>query len=145
MNNRLQQFLELEQLTPARFADMMGVQRSNISHLLSGRNKPGYDFIQKFLNTFPNINAEWFLTGRGKPYKDSPSLPPRNQPIDPPTPKFEDNLFSQQKLEDLPDLHIEAEHQTRHESLPANEPPKNIRRITLFYSDGTFQEFFPPK
>ena len=43
MNRRLQQFLELEQLKPAQFADIMGIQRSNVSHILSGRNKPGFD------------------------------------------------------------------------------------------------------
>jgi len=49
MNRRLQQFLELEQLTPSRLADILGVQRSGLSHILSGRNKPGYEFIHKLL------------------------------------------------------------------------------------------------
>lgn len=70
MNNRLQQFLELEDLTPARLADILGVQRSGMSHILSGRNKPGFDFIHKLLIKFPNISADWFITGKGKPYKE---------------------------------------------------------------------------
>jgi Helix-turn-helix. len=48
MNNRLQQFLSLENLTPSALADKLGVQRSGLSHILSGRNKPGYDFIKKY-------------------------------------------------------------------------------------------------
>ncbi|MBR5857013.1 MAG: helix-turn-helix transcriptional regulator [Bacteroidales bacterium] len=78
MNNRLQQFLDLENLSPARLADMLGVQRSGVSHILSGRNKPGFDFIQKLLIKFPSLNAEWFLTGRGKPYKEmgNPTISP---------------------------------------------------------------------
>ncbi len=71
MNNRLQQFLTLENLTPARLADMLGIQRSGLSHILSGRNKPGYDFILKLCLKFPHLNANWFITGRGKPYLDS--------------------------------------------------------------------------
>ena len=71
MNTRLQQFLELENLTPARLADMLGVQRSGLSHILSGRNKPSYDFLTRILAKFPHINADWLLTGRGKAYKDS--------------------------------------------------------------------------
>lgn len=70
MNNRLQQFLDLENLSPARLADMLGVQRSGVSHILSGRNKPGFDFIQKLLTKFPALSADWFLTGKGKPYKE---------------------------------------------------------------------------
>ncbi len=70
MNNRLQQFLELENITPARLADTLGVQRSGLSHILSGRNKPGYEFLTKLLHKFPHINSEWLLMGKGKPYKD---------------------------------------------------------------------------
>ena len=70
MNNRLQQFLDLENLSPARLADLLGVQRSGVSHILSGRNKPGFDFIQKLLTKFPALSADWFLTGKGKPYKE---------------------------------------------------------------------------
>ena len=70
MNNRLQQFLELENITPARLADTLGVQRSGLSHILSGRNKPGYEFITKLLTKFPHINSEWLLLGKGKPYKE---------------------------------------------------------------------------
>ncbi len=70
MNNRLQQFLELENLTPARLADTLGVQRSGLSHILSGRNKPGFEFITKLLTKFPHINSEWLIMGNGKPYKE---------------------------------------------------------------------------
>ena len=70
MNSRLQQFLELENLTPARLADIMGIQRSGLSHILSGRNKPSYDFLHKLLIKFPHINGDWLMTGRGKAYND---------------------------------------------------------------------------
>src|SRR5574344_836187 len=72
MKSRLQQFLEVEQLSPAKLADIIGIQRSGLSHILSGRNKPGFDFIQKLLIKFPALNAEWLITGRGKIYKESP-------------------------------------------------------------------------
>ena len=71
MNNRLQQFLELENLTPARLADMLGIQRSGLSHILSGRNKPSCEFLTRILTKFPHINADWLMTGRGKAYRDS--------------------------------------------------------------------------
>ncbi len=71
MNQRLQQFLDLENITPARLSDILNVQRSSISHILNGRNKPSYDFIRRILSKFPALNADWLLTGRGKPYKEN--------------------------------------------------------------------------
>ncbi len=62
------QLLDLEQLTPSKFADMIGVQRSSISHVLSGRNKPSFDFLQKTLKAFPGLSAEWLVMGTGKMY-----------------------------------------------------------------------------
>ena len=76
MNTRLQQFLDLENLSPARLADIIGVQRSGLSHILSGRNKPSFDFIRRILVKFPRINADWLITGKGKPYKDFEQTPP---------------------------------------------------------------------
>ncbi len=70
MQNRLQQFLQAENITPARFADQIGIQRSGVSHILSGRNKPGFDFIEKMLRCYPSLNAEWIITGKGKMYKE---------------------------------------------------------------------------
>jgi len=62
------QLLDLEQLTPSKFADLIGVQRSSISHVLSGRNKPSFDFLQKTLKAFPGLSAEWLVMGTGKMY-----------------------------------------------------------------------------
>ncbi len=71
MNQRLQQFLDLENISPAKLSEILNVQRSNISHILNGRNKPSYDFICRMLSKFPSLNADWLLTGKGKPYKEN--------------------------------------------------------------------------
>lgn len=71
MNQRLQQFLDLENISPAKLSEILNVQRSNISHILNGRNKPSYDFICRMLSKFPTLNADWLLTGKGKPYKEN--------------------------------------------------------------------------
>lgn len=200
MNSRLQQFLDLENLTPARFADMMGLQRSGISHLLSGRNKPGYEFIKKFLKTFPHVNAEWFLLGAGKPFKfqqaegasaetttplsdqhsgsfphsASSSLPgvPTDELRSPVTSDFsaETSLFawdeggiratnenpanfsgplpgkthSSQGNQDITQQPEAVSNQkTATERIVRPIPQKKIGRITVFYTDGSFDEFFP--
>lgn len=76
MQERLQEILTNERLTPARFAELVGVQRSSVSHILSGRNKPSLDFLQKTLVNFEHINPDWLISGKG-PYKraKSPEAP----------------------------------------------------------------------
>jgi transcriptional regulator with XRE-family HTH domain len=65
MNNRIGLLLKVKDVTASRFAEMIGVQPSNISHILSGRNKPSLDFIIKVTETFPDISLEWLMFGRG--------------------------------------------------------------------------------
>jgi transcriptional regulator with XRE-family HTH domain len=68
MEDRLLKLLDTEQLTSAKFADAIGVQRSSVSHILSGRNKPSFDFLQKTLKAFPMLNADWLILGEGNMY-----------------------------------------------------------------------------
>lgn len=140
MNRRLQQFLELEQLSSSRLADTLGIQRSGISHILSGRNKPSFDFIYKFIQKFPQINAEWLITGKGKPYKDntSPSAPlfPEKSPESEQILPFEENE------ENIP---INNPKDNFIVSPADKEPQKRILRAVIFYSDGSFEDLFPDK
>jgi transcriptional regulator with XRE-family HTH domain len=64
MIDRFKTLLLQLKLSPSEFADKIGVQRSSVSHVLSGRNKPGLDFLEKILNTFPEIDANWLITGK---------------------------------------------------------------------------------
>jgi len=70
MKDRIRQIIDSEELTQSEFAQRVGVQRSNISHILSGRNKPSVDFLQKLLSNFTHINIDWILTGEGTMYKE---------------------------------------------------------------------------
>ncbi len=62
---RLEKILEYYGLTASAFADNVGVQRSSISHLLSGRNKPSLEFVLKVVTTYPEVNLYWLLNGKG--------------------------------------------------------------------------------
>lgn len=73
MNQRLQQFILSENISQSQFADSIGVARASISHILSGRNKPGFDFIVSMSKRYPNLNLEWLINGVGEMYKTSPS------------------------------------------------------------------------
>ena len=65
MHERLKNWMESEGLKSSALADSIGVNRATISHILSGRNKPSIDFLEKLLNTYPNINANWLISGIG--------------------------------------------------------------------------------
>ena len=72
MNSRLLQFLNAENITQAQFADSIGVTRASISHIISGRNKPSYEFISEMMKKYPRLNPEWLILGKGRMYNDRP-------------------------------------------------------------------------
>lgn len=70
IKERIQLIIKMNNLTSSAFADSLGVQRSNISHILSGRNKPSLDLLEKIILTFPRVNAHWLITGEVKKLED---------------------------------------------------------------------------
>lgn len=121
MNKRLQQFLAAENISQSKFAETLGVARAGVSHVLSGRNKPGFEFLDSLARNYPDLSLEWLISGRGKMYKDYRQTE---------TPQI---LDSQE-----PDLFSETEQPF--ENQPEGHNNRTIEKIVLFYSDGTYQE-----
>lgn len=69
MRERIAKIIASEGLNSSAFADLIGIQRSNISHILNGRNGPSLELLQKILNNFPQYNTDWLVMGRGEIYK----------------------------------------------------------------------------
>lgn len=76
MVDRIKQVMEHYEETPAGFAEKIGVNRSNITHLFSGRNQPSLDFAKKVLTAFPEVSTEWLIMGVGKMIKDPAEMVP---------------------------------------------------------------------
>jgi len=72
MKDRIKQYIEYKGISAGELAVALEVQRSNISHILNGRNKPGASFIEKLLVVFPDLNARWLLTGKGNMVEGTP-------------------------------------------------------------------------
>ncbi len=70
MKNRLRKLMKAEGLNSTRLAEILEIQASGISHIMSGRNKPSYDFIVKILSRFPSVNPEWLLLEKGPMYRE---------------------------------------------------------------------------
>jgi transcriptional regulator with XRE-family HTH domain len=136
MKERLLQFLNTYQITSTRLADRIGVQRSSISHILSGRNKPSYDFIYKLLEHYPEINPRWLILGAGAMYiKEQQASIPFDQ----------EKPASSSRESDI--KKTEAPQDTIKES-QEDEPPVErqdvpIERIVIFFSDHSFEEYHP--
>lgn len=90
MNQRIQQFLAAENISQSQFADTINVARATVSHIISGRNKPGFDFIESVSRHYPNLNIEWLITGKGKMYKIQDSA---MKPVTAPDDVYQDDLF----------------------------------------------------
>lgn len=149
MNQRLKQFLDMEGLSPARFAEELGIQRSGMSHLLAGRNKPSFEFIQKMMTAYPDLNYEWLILGKGRPYKSDRKMPettgqgaiPTEIPMDDTTPELD--LFSEdQDFETENPSAQPAENRIFAQSAGEGTAirPKKIARIIVFFNDGTYEE-----
>ncbi len=63
IQDRIKLIIKANKEAPSSFADNIGIKRSNLSHVLSGRNKPSLDFLSKIITSYPNVNASWLITG----------------------------------------------------------------------------------
>lgn len=117
-SKRLEKVIDYYGESASSFADKIGVQRSSISHILSGRNKPSLDFVMKVLTTYPEVELYWLLNGKGNFPSD------KNEPtIESPKPaatQFEEKVIAK-KL--------------------TSKSEKSIQRIVIFYNDGSFENF----
>lgn len=126
--NRLNRIMEFYDLSAASFADKIDVGRSSISHLLSGRNKPSLDFVMKIIKAFPEVELYWLLNGKGTFPKSSAQAVKEEKPAAPKR-AVEEDLFSSSSSIPEEALAGIASH------------GKNIEKIVIFYSDGTFEAY----
>jgi hypothetical protein len=67
--------MKTEGLSNSKFASILGIQRSNITHIVDGRNKPSLSFVEKLMTKFPRVNIEWLINGTGEMYKQNDASP----------------------------------------------------------------------
>lgn len=157
IKDRITHIISKEQLSASSFADSIGVQRSSISHILSGRNKPSLDFLQKIIKSYPKYSAEWLITGDGNPLKELKqstifdNLPSENTEISKKSLQDEDKVpyFKKAELKHIkadkpaPEVPKEPDVTDQNTSLKSFDKPDEIERIVIFYKDQSFKEYRP--
>lgn len=119
---RLQKVIDFYSETASSFAEKIGVQRSSISHILSGRNKPSLDFVMKVLHAYPEVELYWLMNGKGHfPNTTKISESPKSNVVKS-TPKSQ---------APIPDILLNSN----------TDSDSEIEKIVIFYKDGTFKSF----
>ncbi|RED45360.1 helix-turn-helix protein [Winogradskyella eximia] len=119
---RLQKVIDFYSETASSFAEKIGVQRSSISHILSGRNKPSLDFVMKVLHSYPEVELYWLMNGKG----DFPNTSKISEaPVSIPSKSISKPQTSIPKTDSIPSSDSE------------------IEKIVIFYKDGTFKSYHP--
>lgn len=152
---RLETIFEYYGLSASGFADKIGVQRSSLSHLLSGRNKPSLDFIMKIAEVFPEVDLYWILNGKGN-FPKSDSIEKEILISDLTPSLFSENKTEEVKSENQPDLfsteptveknrvnETSEENFSNTRNFETLKKDSDIDRIVVFYKNGTFKNYLP--
>jgi transcriptional regulator with XRE-family HTH domain len=168
MKERIAHILEMKNLTATKFADELDVQRSGISHILSGRNNPSLDFVIKIKETYPEFSLDWLLLGKGpvtispsnerKVAKTSLSLFDLEEQHDSPTPDGLSTVkepavdtITEATAEEKKPVDEEKVAAGPKEAAPAPEgtraamsmKQRQVEKVIVLYSDQTFQAYNP--
>jgi hypothetical protein len=144
MQDRIKQFLVAQSISPSHFADSIGIQRSGMSHILSGRNKPSLDFVEKMIKQYPEINIDWLVMGKGSMFKEpiQKSLFSDTKTKTEPVPVSQGNLFDNviENQENVKSDNMGNKVVTNVNSSITN---KQIHKLIVIYNDKTFDEYLP--
>ena len=129
---RLEYLMEYHSLNASTFADKIGVQRSGISHLLSGRNKPSLDFVMKITGEFPEVNLYWLLEGKESFLKEITTAP-----------AIQTSGTVERKNTEPMENHVKNDpvNILPHQKTPGTAETPDIYRVIIFYTNGTFKDF----
>ena len=140
MKDRIAHIIRAKNLTAAEFADRLGIQPSNVSHLLSGRNNPSLDFVRKLKETFPEYNLDWIIFGSGPMTVSEPFVVT--------SPPAETHSVEPQEPENASNPPVESHSSSENHSILSEERsvsslPSGLKQLILVYQDNTFEVLSP--
>lgn len=151
LKDRIAHILRSKNLTATQLADDLQVQRSGISHLLSGRNKPSLDFIMKLKETYPEYNLDWLVLGTGPITVSSPqraAQKPQQALFEEKIEETADSVSENIEEERLPLASKQKESTKKtpsYEGALFNSLNAGIEKVILVYEDQSFEILHPKK
>jgi transcriptional regulator with XRE-family HTH domain len=144
MIERILSFIKSRNLSPSQFADEIGVQRSGISHLISGRNKPGLEFLLKIIARYPELDPDWLLTGNGSMFRNGQNSLAIGENVAGSIPVSSQQPVASQEFdfEITKEPEIQEVSKVKRKKMSESDG-KQVEKITYFFSDKTFREYFP--
>ena len=133
IKDRIAHIIRAKNLTAAEFAVRLGIQPSNVSHLLAGRNNPSLDFVKKLKETFPEYNLDWIVFGKGPMTLSEPFADSGRGQVEP-----AEKVPTQGRIEGLILESSQAKTMERL-PLPAGFCEENVKRLIVVYEDDTFE------
>lgn len=143
MKERILGFLRSENKSSAQLAEEIGVQPSGISHIISGRNNPSLDFVLKMLDRYNYLSSEWLLFGRGAMYKDNQmqTLFDNEAGTEKSINKGDSDSAFIKKTPDIDGFKSDKDVLIT-DPVTKSEGP-GVDKIVWFYSNNTFEEYYP--
>ena len=147
LQDRIIILLKELKLNHSQFADEIGVQRSSISHVLPGRNKPSFEFLQKLFQAYPQINADWLIIGR-EPMFLSANNSEETSSAEISSSKgllnsgnaLEFGIDNQERLVKSEDPPV---YEKRIQDITIASKPGSIETVIVLFKDGSFREYNP--
>ena len=118
--DRIRLIMKSQNLSASEFADTIGIKRSNLSHVLSGRNKPSLDFLAKIIEAFPKVNASWLITGEAR-----------------------EGTFDENTNSSANNSSTQVEEKSTQKDTVQKSSDRELVKMIAFYSDGTYETLKP--
>ncbi|MGE0020493.1 MAG: helix-turn-helix domain-containing protein [Draconibacterium sp.] len=123
MKDRIKSYMDYKGITAGELSLALDVQRSNISHILNGRNMPGAALIEKLLLKYTDLDARWLITGKGNMIHENA---PGDQPAVDDGIKNENSITTNEKIV---------------KPIISTPNEKRLDKIVLLFNDGTFIDY----
>ena len=165
---RIELLMKCYGLTPSQLADRTGIQRASVSHIISGRNKPSLEVLQKIYEAFPELDLGWLMTGKGEEpvaldFAAGDAAEAENTLFSQPLTEKEPELSvasprrvqierQEQERQEQPARQLQSSRSAERQRKPVVQKPRQqavserrIKEIRIFYTDGTYETLLPEK
>lgn len=160
---RIELLMKCYGLTPSQLADRTGIQRASVSHIISGRNKPSLEVLQKIYEAFPELDLGWLITGKGEEpvaldFAAGDAAEAENTLFSQPLGEKEPELsvaspqLVQVERQEQPARQLQSSRSAERQRKPVVQKPRQqavserrIKEIRIFYTDGTYETLLPEK